>query len=177
METKHQIIENQIVESMTIGQRIVFVMEKIGLTKSNLAKVSGVDIRQIDKVCAGTSKPSFDLLNSLATQYGINGNWLLIGTGYVFTDKSKLDNPYFQSSVEHCQGERFLLMLDTVIFLQLWIEETLQECRNKLKISREEELKRREQVFRHIKLSIGLKASISINQVEQYFINNTAKAW
>ena len=63
-------------------------IESEGLKPSQLADNIGVNRATISHILSGRNKPSIDFLQKLLSAYpNLNANWLIIGIGYMNTQK------------------------------------------------------------------------------------------
>jgi transcriptional regulator with XRE-family HTH domain len=72
-----------------MGRRIQAVKERLGLNQSSFARQLGVSQSFLSQVAAGKRKPSFELLYSLFTRFGVDLPWILTGAGEMFSQQHR----------------------------------------------------------------------------------------
>lgn len=72
----------------TCGDRLVFLLEKIGITRSRLADDSGVVVTTISKYCESDALPGSKVLEVLVRKYRVRVEWLLGMDSRIFSGES-----------------------------------------------------------------------------------------
>jgi SOS-response transcriptional repressor LexA len=62
-------------------ERFLFVCQQSGLSQTAFGASLGLSKSQVSHVISGRTKPSRDVMDKLASQYGVNLNWFLSGMG------------------------------------------------------------------------------------------------
>ena len=57
------------------------------LTQTALAKMLGIKPSTFTEILKGRMNASVDLMELLASNYGVSATWLLVGTGEMFTNE------------------------------------------------------------------------------------------
>lgn len=71
----------KIAKATEINRRIKLVRERAGLTQKTFSERIGVSRSFLSEIEAGKVKPSLETLIGVATRFGIDAGWLLIGIG------------------------------------------------------------------------------------------------
>lgn len=74
---------------MTIGSRIERVLEKLGKSKSDLARDLGISTASVTNFCKGRNNPSGQTIDQICDKYGVVKSWLLTGEGEPFLPVSR----------------------------------------------------------------------------------------
>ena len=71
------------------------------LTQTALAKMLGIKPSTFTEILKGRMNASVDLMELLASNYGVSATWLLVGTGEMFTneEKQKGKTAYYSTAV------------------------------------------------------------------------------
>ena len=59
------------------------------LTQTAIAKMLGIKPSTLTEILKGRMNASVDLMELLASNYGVSATWLLVGTGEMFTNEEK----------------------------------------------------------------------------------------
>ena len=59
------------------------------LTKTAIAKMLGIKPSTLTEILKGRMNASVDLMELLASNFGVSATWLLVGTGEMFTNEEK----------------------------------------------------------------------------------------
>ena len=59
------------------------------LTQTAIAKMLGIKPSALTEILKGRMNASVDLMELLASNYGVSATWLLVGTGEMFTNEEK----------------------------------------------------------------------------------------
>ena len=59
------------------------------LTQTAIAKMLGIKPSTLTEILKGRMNASVDLMELLASNYGVSATWLLVGTGEMFTNEDK----------------------------------------------------------------------------------------
>lgn len=164
----------------TVNQRIALVIEVIGVAPSKMAKVLKTDFRLLKRIAYGDSKPPFVTIERLSTEYKINLNWLVHGTGKMFTIESPLNEVYSlqKAAIEAKCSHRAIPLLETLEYLKLWLRNAELEALKISGLTEHQEAAARAAPYKYTRrLNIGVKAAIAVNEHETYTINNTLKIW
>lgn len=87
----------------TIRERLVYLFDKIGITRHAVAKRMGVSPQTIVNYCGGKYAPKTSFLDAFSKEYGISTEWLLSGTGPVFL-KDKIGQFVSEAELERGAG-------------------------------------------------------------------------
>ena len=98
--------------AMSIGERIAAARTALGVTKADLARVSGVTRQAIGQLESGASKrPNSETLLAIAKALGQEPSWIISGRGkMLINDSTKTDK--FISKPGYAPSERLLKDLD-----------------------------------------------------------------
>ena len=71
------------------------------LTQTAIAKMLGIKPSTLTEILKGRMNASVDLMELLASNYGVSATWLLVGTGEMFTNEEKQQGKtaYYSPSV------------------------------------------------------------------------------
>ena len=71
------------------------------LTQTAISKMLGIKPSTLTEILKGRMNASVDLMELLASNYGVSATWLLVGTGEMFTneEKQKGKTAYYSPSV------------------------------------------------------------------------------
>lgn len=71
------------------------------LTQTAIAKMLGIKPSTLTEILKGRMNASVDLMELLASNYGVSATWLLVGTGEMFSneDKQKGEPAYYSPAV------------------------------------------------------------------------------
>ena len=89
-----------------INSRVITAVETVldkhnELTKTAIAKMLGIRPSTITEILKGRMNASVDLMELLASNYGVSATWLLVGTGEMFVndEKQKGKTAYYSTAV------------------------------------------------------------------------------
>lgn len=89
-----------------INSRVINAVEVVldkhnELTKTAIAKMLGIKPSTFTEILKGRMNTSLDLMELLASNFGVSATWLLVGTGEMFTneDKQKGKTAYYSTAV------------------------------------------------------------------------------
>jgi transcriptional regulator with XRE-family HTH domain len=82
----------------TLGQRLEFALDELGLNKNQLAMQLGVAPSFVGAVAKDGKRPGADFLEALQRHYRISTDWLLTGFGCMFLGAT-LDFAYYRAIV------------------------------------------------------------------------------
>jgi SOS-response transcriptional repressor LexA len=68
-------------------ERFLFICQKSGLSQAAFGASMGLSKSQVSHILSGRTKPSREVLDRLASRYGVNLNWLLSGVGTPWESK------------------------------------------------------------------------------------------
>ncbi len=68
----------------SIGDRMRILLHKHRMTQSELAQKIGVSQSAISQMISGKNQPSSELLTSIAREFNLNCNWLMMGEGTMY---------------------------------------------------------------------------------------------
>ena len=77
---------------MSVKQRFNQILDYFEKNATNFSKELEVSKTAITRIANGDTLPSSKVLIPLGDKFGINLNWLLLGTGDMFADKQKASN-------------------------------------------------------------------------------------
>lgn len=87
--------------NLDINKRIESIIKDFGLNKNSFASKLDTSYARIDNIVSGRqSKPSYELIVKIITEFKVNPEWLLLGIGE--KDKSSNINP---DDLKKCQEE------------------------------------------------------------------------
>lgn len=73
----------------SINERIIVLIDKLGIKKTEFAKRLNVSQPFISQVCAGNSKPSDRTIADICREFHVNREWLELGNGEMFEKMSR----------------------------------------------------------------------------------------
>ena len=77
-----------------MNERILKLMEELGLTSTKLAEEIGVQRSSVSHIVSGRNKPSFDFIQKLMKRYpDVNPKWLLLGEGKIYSKENQSSIP------------------------------------------------------------------------------------
>ncbi|MDD5177529.1 MAG: helix-turn-helix transcriptional regulator [Sterolibacterium sp.] len=78
------------------AERLTHAMEKLGITRAQLAERVGYSISFVGEVVRGNKQPGAEFLFKLISEFGISADWLLTGKGAVTCGGAPIDCEKFQ---------------------------------------------------------------------------------
>lgn len=72
---------------MSVSQRFIQILDYFDKNATNFSKELDVSKTAITRIAHGDTLPSSKVLIPLGEKFGINLNWLLLGTGEMFVDE------------------------------------------------------------------------------------------
>lgn len=70
-------------------ERIVFIIQKLDLSKTKFAERLNVSPAFISQVCSGAREPSDRTITDICREFGVNEVWLRTGEGEPFQQRTK----------------------------------------------------------------------------------------
>lgn len=84
-----------------LNKRVVRVIEKIGVAKTEFAEALNVSPAVITHISSGRNKPGVDILQKILTIYPtINAEWLMLGVGEMLKTEGLNKNALLQELTE-----------------------------------------------------------------------------
>lgn len=69
--------------------RILYIVEQSGLTKTAFGKRINVSQGLVSQMCSGTTNPSDRTITDICREFGVNEVWLRTGEGEPFNERSR----------------------------------------------------------------------------------------
>ena len=85
---------------MTVGKRIKKIKNALNITSSALAQRLSIPLRTIGSYERDEAPPSEKFLNALISQFQVNINWLLTGSGQMFINSKDTDDLLYFSKLQ-----------------------------------------------------------------------------
>ena len=98
---------------MTVGKRIKRLKNKLNITSSALADKLSIPVRTIGSYERDEVPPSEKFLNALITNFHVNINWLLTGSGEMFINVKDENDLIYMNKLQ----DKFSLSDDEVVGL------------------------------------------------------------
>lgn len=83
--------------------RILYVVEHSGLTKTAFAKRINVSQGLVSQMCSGTTNPSDRTIQDICREFGVNEVWLRTGEGEPFKESTQ-EEEIMRFAVRTCKG-------------------------------------------------------------------------
>lgn len=93
----------------TIRDRILFLLEKKGITKTEFAIKLNITQAYVSKITNKGAIPSDRLIEDICEKFGVNENWLRTGDGEMFIDVP-VEDEYFKAATQISKsGDKFAM--------------------------------------------------------------------
>ena len=83
--------------------RISYIVEQSGLTKTAFGKRINVSQGLVSQMCNGTTKPSERTIQDICREFGVNEVWLRTGEGEPFRESTQ-EEEIMRFAVRTCKG-------------------------------------------------------------------------
>ena len=90
----------------SFAERLCYLMAEKGLSKSELAKLSGIDRSNITRYCKGDYEAKQDVVYLMSARLGVDPAWLM---GYDVPKEPSAENQALRSLAEQTVEENLLL--------------------------------------------------------------------
>jgi transcriptional regulator with XRE-family HTH domain len=86
-----------------VKDRISYIVEQSGLTKTAFGKRINVSQGLVSQMCNGTTKPSERTIQDICREFGVNEVWLRTGEGEPFRESTQ-EEEIMRFAVRTCKG-------------------------------------------------------------------------